>query len=71
VCPHQREAVALEQRRLGAVCPQRLTLENEVGDPADQVLDGGRGIRPQLQGTHANSLYRLRQEIIKHWKKFS
>jgi hypothetical protein len=63
--------VALEQQRLGAVAAQRLALEDEVGNPADQILDSDRGVRPQFQHAHVVSVYRLDQEIIKHWKKFS
>jgi leucyl aminopeptidase len=67
----EREAVALEQQRLGAARAERLTLEDEVGDPADKVLDGGSVVGPQFQSTHANSVYRLGQQMVKHWKKFS
>lgn len=71
VSADEREAVALEQRRVCAVGAERLSLEDEVRDPADEVLDSGRGFRPQFQCTHVDSVYRLNQEIVKHWKMFS
>lgn len=67
----QRDTVPLEQCGVRGQFAQRLTLEHEVGDPADQVLNGGRGVQPQFQCTHASSLYRRNQEMVKHWKKFS
>lgn len=67
----EREPIPLEERRLRGVGAQRLALEHELGDPADQVFDAGKGVEPQRSCVHAVSLYRLNQELVKHWKKFS
>ena len=47
------------------------TAENEIGDPADELLNRGRDVRPQFQRGHNNSVYRRNQEMVKHWKIFS
>jgi hypothetical protein len=64
------EAVALEQHRIRAVGAEALSLEDEVGDPADQLLDGRRGVVTQAERVHAVSLYRRYQGLVKHWQEF-
>ena len=65
------DSVALEQFRTRRVGAQRLPLEDEIGDSADELLNRGRDVRPQFQRGHNNSVYRRNQEMVKHLKIFS
>ena len=69
--------VLIECMPVAAVRAQRLASEDEVGDAADQVLDGwalrieARRSRLPQSGAHARSLIGRHQEIVKPRKKFS
>lgn len=65
------EAVVLEDRGVGAVAAHRLALEDEIGDPADQILDAQGSVKPQLESAHGNSVHGRHQEFVKHAKKVS
>jgi hypothetical protein len=67
----ERDAIPLDEREIRRVRPQRLPFEDEIGDSADELLNGGRDVRPQFQRGHSNSVYRRNQEMVKHWKIFS
>ena len=69
--PDEGKPVALEERGVRRVHAKRLALEHEVGDPADEVLDGRRSVWPQFHSRHVDSLYRPNQEIFKHPQMFS
>lgn len=38
------DPIALEQRGVGAVRAQGLALEDDLGNPVNQILDGGRDV---------------------------
>ena len=69
--------VELERVTVGAGCAQGLARANEVGDPADQLLDGralpnqARRRRWPQRGRHALSVIGLNQEMVKPEKNFS
>ncbi len=65
------EPVVLEDRGVGAVGAHRLALVDEIGDPADQILDAESSVEPQLESGHRNSLHWRHQEFVKHAQKVS
>ena len=67
----QLKAIALEQQDVRVVGAERLPLEDEARNPADQILDAGMRVWPQFDRAHSDSFYRRNQELVKHWKKFS
>lgn len=74
---HEFRAVLLERVLVGTVRAQRLPCEDEVGDAADEVLDGralgieARRSRMPQRGVHARSLIGRNQETVKPRKSFS
>jgi hypothetical protein len=64
--------VLLQQLTVGAGRAQGLAREDEVGDPADQILDS-RACRSRVpqRSRHAVSVIGVDQEFIKSAKNFS
>ena len=71
VRPDELEPVVLEKRGVDAAGAHGLALEDEIGDPADQILDAHRGVVRELECAHGVSIGRGDQELVKHRKEFS
>ena len=73
----QLAAILLELGLGRAARAQRLTHEDELGDAADQILDGealgmeASGSRMPQRSGHVLSVIGLNQEMVKRGKKFS
>ena len=68
---NELDPVVLEHRGVDAVGAHGLTLEDEIGDPADQILDGQACVESQLECAHGISVHRRHHEFVKYGKKVS
>ena len=68
---NELDPVVLEHRGVDAVGAHGLTLEDEIGDPADQILDAQACVESQLECAHGISVHHRHQEFVKHAKKVS